>query len=281
VVGGLRGAARAGGVALSLASAACQGGTYASLYELWPAPPVLDGGEVLPDGGTLPDPCALADDMVPSCDQGMCRIPAGPFWRGCKEGCDTGCQDNERPGRELTLSAFDIDETEVTEAAYDRSGSSSMPKVNVTWAQADAYCRSIGKRLPTEAEWEKAARGTDGRTYPWGNEPPTCDLATYSGCGYGTNPVGTTPAGTGPYGLKDMAGNVGEWVSDWYNPEYYASAPDVDPKGPTGGSTNRVTRGRGWGGYAAYLRAAFRYYSDPMYADSNCGFRCARTVPSY
>jgi len=226
-------------------------------------------------GGTCATDCSLATYPAPSCSNGLCRVPAGPFWRGCRPGCDPGCQPEEKPGSVVTLAAFDIDETEVTRAAF-AGGSSLLPQGNATWSDAKAYCESRGMRLPTEAEWEKAARGTDGRVYPWGYDAPTCEHANFGTCGEAAVLVGTL-SGNSPYGARDMAGNVSEWVADWYAPDGYSDAPPTDPQGPGEGNT-RVQRGGYFGGDAALVRTAARLNAPPEAQDPRLGFRCARSV---
>jgi len=214
---------------------------------------------------------------------------------GCNEAVDDDCRDNEYPYHEVYLDTYFIDRAEVTQAAYglcvdageckapgcawDPSGTPKHPVRCVDWYNAKKYCEWAGSRLPTEAEWEKAARGTDGREYPWGNVGE-CDLAvkapSFDGCGPGyAMPVCSfSPAGDSPYGLCDMAGNVFEWVLDWHNAEYYSESPKQNPKGPDTGTT-KIKRGGSFGSLWGNLRVSSRLTAGPSSKQESLGFRCA------
>lgn len=231
----------------------------------------------------------------------MVAVPGGAFMMGCNEELDSECFDDEYPYHEVVLSSFAIDQTEVTASAYAEcvdEGTCSPPTtqtafdgiecnptsgdqavVCVDWFQARDYCAWREGRLPTEAEWEKAARGVDGRVYPWGNESPTCTEAHLMSCPGGqVLDVGSKPAGASPYGALDMAGNVFEWVSDWYGAAYYVLSPAQDPTGPADGSRRSLRSGSWQYGFASG-RASFRGVDydapTPDDANSNIGFRCA------
>ena len=224
----------------------------------------------------------------------MVSIPAGEFTMGSPDG-----DSDERPAHKVHVDAFSMDVYEVTVRQYaeflqstgirspsdwqtmNQPAYQKRPVANVDWEDAAAYCKWAGKRLPTEAEWEKAARGTDGRLYPWGNDPPTPLHANYGKTGsngHGTLvPVGTLEDGKSPYGIYDMAGNVWEWVSDWYDNDYYKNSPSQNPTGPPKGGF-KVIRGGSWNSNQRNLRSSDRYWDPPSFRSLYFpGFRCAKT----
>jgi formylglycine-generating enzyme required for sulfatase activity len=211
---------------------------------------------------------------------------------GCNASLDTVCEPDEYPLHEVTLDAFFLDRREVSMAEYapcvsagvcavptddgkvrwDPAGTPNDPVVDVTRADAEVYCAWLGKRLPSEAEWEKAARGTDGRVYAWGNDPPRCDLANYLACGNRVEPVETHSDVLGPYGTINQSGNVWEWTADYYAASYYASSPAANPHGPATGTT-WVIRGGSWDWEGHALRVSRRLEWDhPTWV---IGIRCA------
>lgn len=233
----------------------------------------------------------------------MIPIPSLEFRMGCNDSKDKLCDGDEKPARKIFLDAYLIDKYEVTAAQYVEcvnAGACDPPRTGgycsfgieaqndnpincVTWSQADGFCKWVGKRLPTEAEWEKSARGEDFRVYPWGNEAPSCDDAVFStygwdmwGCGKNTTaPVGSAIKDKSPYGVMDMAGNVSEWTADYYDEEYYKRAPEKNPQGPEKGKY-RSRRGGSWCLGADYARVSNRHWSAPEVADHCGGFRCVK-----
>jgi sulfatase modifying factor 1 len=245
------------------------------------------------------------DKLAQALDHSVACVPAGEFLIGS----DTGDVD-ERPQRRIHLDAFEIDVYEVTNVQYARFlqttgraapqhwpgryvhlipdqvpewrgtshpvGEATHPVVAVTWQDAVDYCAWAGKRLPTEAEWEKAARGTDGRIYPWGDvwNPGNANTRA-AGVGY-PQAVGTYPTGASPYGALDMAGNVWEWVTGLYDRTYYSYAPAVNPPGPSAGTGERILRGGAWDSWPAQARTSFRNATHFFGPNLRVGFRCAR-----
>jgi formylglycine-generating enzyme required for sulfatase activity len=216
-------------------------------------------------------------------------IPAGEFVMGCNEDVDTACDDDEKPMHTVMLSGFQLERTEVTQGQYTTCvlegactppscawvcEEPNLPSGCLTWQQAQDYCAWAGRRLPTEAEWEKAARGTEGATFPWGNDAPQCSLANLADCADGPTPAGSLEAGASPFGVLDMAGNMVEMVADWYDASYYESSPSTDPTGPSSG-TRYVGRGGGFRSEASWLRASKRDWYDETDQARSLGFRCA------
>jgi formylglycine-generating enzyme required for sulfatase activity len=246
----------------------------------------------------------------------MVYVPAGEFLMGSTD-ADAKAGDDEKPQHRVYLDAFWIDRTEVTNGQYVRFlnalgehagacagqdcaetqvedkyshivrregryevelGFEDHPMAQVSWYGAVAYCEWAGARLPTEAEWEKAARGVNGRLYPWGNKAADCRKAQYGDCGGETVPVGSRAVGASPYGALDMAGNVWEWVADWYDEAYYGRSPEQNPQGPATGRY-KVFRGGAWGYPPAFIRATDRARNQPTYAGFGLGFRCGAADP--
>ena len=219
----------------------------------------------------------------------MVAVPAGEFWMGCNDRVDQECGDDENPYHKVYMDAFYIDKYEVTQGDYDQCVQAGkcrdnkkyegftgtrQPVVGVDWNDAKSYCEWAGKRLPTEAQWEKAARGRDGRKYPWGNQKISCSLTNCSNCNKGkTLEVGGYPSGASPYGALDMMGNVWEWVADWYDKDYYSSSPERNPMGASSG-TSRVSRGGSWLDPAGHFRTSLRVNFIVSDQVDYIGFRC-------
>jgi formylglycine-generating enzyme required for sulfatase activity len=249
-------------------------------------------------------PETIEDDFGVS----MALVPAGSFEMGSAEG-----EEDEQPVHTVWLDDFFIDQFEITNAQYaecldagacqpttDTTAFASSysrriyygsteyanyPVIYATWYEAQEYCEWRGARLPTEAEWEKAARGgLEGKKYPWGDEAPVCKAGAENGAKFddddACDDTDTAPVGTyGPngFGLYDMAGNVWEWVSDWYSEDYYSISPEENPTGPEEGQYP-VVRGGAWGNYAERLTVTYRRINDQNSGSLSIGFRCARDV---
>jgi formylglycine-generating enzyme required for sulfatase activity len=171
----------------------------------------------------------------------------------------------------------DLDIFRMNEIWQVAAGRENHPMNEVTWFGARAFCEWRQARLPSEAEWEKAARGTDGRTYPWGESEPTCEMANFASCYYDSVPVDSYPDWISPYGTYNMAGNVHEWTNDWYAEEYYANSPYKNPTGPENGDF-KVFRGASWFNAAFQTRTTYRYPKLPVLTYMANGFRCARAA---
>jgi serine/threonine-protein kinase len=221
----------------------------------------------IPAGDTVSNVSDVGNERVSSGD-GMPQvlIPEGTFLMG---GADARASGDEKPVHQVTMNAFWIDQVEVTNAMYAlcvKAGSCRLPVelksetqpsyyanpdfndypvIYVTWFMAKSYCEWVGRRLPTEAEWERAARGDDTRTYPWGDQVPDAQHSNFNGYFGDTSKVGSLTLGASPFGVLDMAGNVGEWVNDYYDGNYYGSGVNFNPAGPVSRTTvfNRVVRG--------------------------------------
>jgi formylglycine-generating enzyme required for sulfatase activity len=266
--------------------------------------------EAVPSTPPTPTPTPT---IIPINPGAMVLIPAGEFQMGCIDGAGIPyCKyPDQEPFHNVDLDAYYMDIYEVTNSEYamcvaagdcdppqstssetrpyyyDTTTYAEYPVIYITWYNAQDYCAWVGKRLPTEAEWEKAARGIgDIRIYPWGSKQPDCTLVN-KGLGLGnycigdTSRVGSYPDGESPYEIMDMAGNVWEWVADWYQSDYYSTYPSDgwpdNPTGPTSGS-KRVLRGGSWTSWDNYyIQTYYRSKSSPENANDQRGFRCART----
>lgn len=256
-------------------------------------------------------PASGAVDKNPVDDATIIYIPAGEFSMGLTEAqigdlvnicadCNSSDFGPSKPVHKVYIDAFWIYRTETTNGMYAlcvaagschapaQTGSETRPDywdnplytdypvVYVDWFAADQYCRWAGGRLPTAAEWEKAARGADGRLFPWGNAAPTANLANTKGVMGDTTPVASYPQGGSVYGVQDMAGNVWEWVADWYEADYYAFSAAENPLGPASSSRGRrVGRGGSWYWAGGYASSAYHDWWEPGKIDNGVGFRCA------
>ena len=258
--------------------------------------------------------CSCTYIIKDNTNENMILIPEGSFTMGFAIENENNWGDmDEEPVHKVNLSAYWIDKYEVTSSSFSkflnenkkeadqfieitpavtvklekdvykpRQNLENFPVNRVSWFGADAYCRWKGKRLPTEAEWEKAARGTDQRIFPWGNEFPDNSRATYrrkfKEKGFQVmEPVDGMINGISPYGIHHMAGNVWEWVSDWFDAAIYQDDNRVDPKGPESG-ISKVLRGGNWYYKAYYMRTTYRFNEKPDVFKVWQGFRCARNA---
>ena len=227
----------------------------------------------------------------------MKKIQAGEFLMGSKQ--EEGRAD-ERPQRKVYLDTYEIDSYEVSNKRYlkfirdtsrkdplnpysdgmlsEESGVDNLPVVQVTWYDAVDYCRWAGKHLPTEAQWEKASRGDKGFKYPWGSDKPSMKLVNFQKNWEGLKtlwPVSGKNKSSSPYGIKGMAGNVREWVKDWYSPDYYKNGPLSNPEGPEIGIL-KVIKGGSWHSFKADIRTASRGKGGFALKTDGIGFRCAK-----
>ncbi len=249
-----------------------------------PAPTIVSATPTLQAAFPVSQPAA-GDSMTWLDNSRLVYIPAGEFVMG----------DNSAnaPAHRVTLSAYWIQQTEVTNGMYaacvragvcrglpdlNDAAQVTRPVVEVNWEQAQAYCSWIQGRLPTEAEWERAAQDPDGGAYPWGAEAPDCGLANFGTCLRTVSPVASFRQGGSPLGLFDMAGNAAEWIGDWYDPTFYAATAAEDPVGPAF-SDVRVVRGGSYASSAAQISAYARAYERPRATRLDLGFRCVVPTP--
>jgi formylglycine-generating enzyme required for sulfatase activity len=302
---------------LILILAACQGAvtpfpsTATQASENTPAQAPITPDSELIDTPDTSDTLATSPKISPKDGMTQLFIPAGLVKMG---GMDILMENDELPAHSVTLDAFWIDQVEVTNGMYALCADSGgcrlpvkfhsdnrdeyfgnpefrdYPVVYVSWYDANAYCEWAGRRLPTEAEWERAARSDDMRNYPWGNEPPNGENSNSTNIVGDTTRVGSYALGASPFGALDMGGNVWEWVADFYQPKYYAESPSANPAGPDSGGLNhlRVIRGGSYQDNLFDLRTSNRGYEigpdptklpneDARYGRSSVklGFRCA------
>ena len=256
----------------------------------------IEAKDLVPSSSPFSDTESRITPIVTHSSAPMVLIPAGEFAMGSDRG-----QDDEQPVHRALLSAFYLDAYEVTVSRYAEflatqkpdppfkwneatSGShENKPVIGINWYDARDYCRWVGKRLPTEAQWEMAARGNEGRIYPWGNVHPTkghANAGQIKWRGYETlTNVGQFELGKTPNGVYDLAGNLWEWVADWYDSAYYQFSPRENPTGPSAGPL-RVLRGGAWNNDSKSIRSANRAGYAPDARRNDLGFRCAKDASS-
>lgn len=268
-----------------------------------------------PDISTFDEDYMTDDEIIANCVDGMCDVPAGQYTMGCAA-ADLKCDSDETPRHSVILGSYQIMKNEVTVEQYQTCVNSgncnnnnagqlhyavwsntvnyqycnlgsargiTHPMNCVSWYGAKAYCEWLGMSLPTEAQWEYAAKGNDDRIFPWGDTAATCEYAVMKesgqlGCGLSTTwVIGSKTAGNSPFGTSDMAGNLMEWVNDWYSSGYYSLSPEINPPGPSAGSY-KILRGGSWYKSSIDLRVSSRYYlgRDSLY--DSTGFRCVKKL---
>jgi formylglycine-generating enzyme required for sulfatase activity len=298
-----------------IATTACQIGNSVATSTITPLPTASPSPTPIPLSPTAAPPAATPsseEKTSPVDGMVMIYIPEDTFRMG---GLDVNADTDEKPAHKIILHAFWMDKLEVTNQMYlmchnagvcdlpiefrsekrdkyfNTTEFADYPVIYVTWQMADTYCQWAGRRLPTEAEWERAARGDDMRTFPWGDEIPDALRANFDWYVRDTSRVGSYPTGASPFGVLDMAGNVWEWVSDYYNPNYYGKSPELNPTGPlipVDVSPRYVIRGGSYQDVVVELRVSNRGYvsgPNPSVKDFNSheylgvsstkiGFRC-------
>jgi formylglycine-generating enzyme required for sulfatase activity len=251
---------------------------------------------------SLISPCFAVET---SSSEKMVFIPAGKSQMGSKQSLlelkphdlfntDRHTLGPENPAHEVYIAAFSMDIFEVTNEKYRKFvtttgakkpagwrkpdfSEAQQPVVGVSWKEAVTYCKWRGKRLPTEAEWEKAGRGKRPVKYPWGDSPPDSEKSNYNQEKMKTTPVGSYEKGKSDYGIYDLSGNVSEWVHDWHYPEYYLYSPKENPQGPKKGKY-KVIRGGNWRNNADYIDLTYRNATAPNVRNYTVGFRCVKTA---
>jgi sulfatase modifying factor 1 len=249
--------------------------------------------------------CMISPGFAAPSLEEMALIPAGKSQMGSRQSLlelkphdlfntDRHTLGPENPAHEVSLDAFYIDIYEVTNVKYkkyvDDSGAKKpqgwgssnfngdqQPVVGVSWKEAVAYCKWSGKRLPTEAEWEKAGRGKRTIKYPWGDSPPDSEKLNYNEEKMKTMPVGSYEKGKSDYGIYDLSGNASEWVHDWHYPEYYLFSPKENPQGPDKGQY-KIIRGGNWRNSIEYVDLTYRNATTPRMRNTGVGFRCAKSA---